>query len=192
MIEHLQPGQHELIGDIIADGFADDLVNCWAFRNTAVLRPLYSLMAKDLYLPQGFGHHLGNQAGSLWLPPGVSKHFGFWSTLRMARYIVGKGGLRAARNAFRIDDLMTRKHPSTPHYYLFAIATRADCRGKGLGGQLMRAALEQVDAEGQAAYLENSKQDNIGFYRHFGFEIVEELRAADDAPPLFLMWRDPR
>lgn len=192
MIADLKPGQHELIGDIIADGFADDPVNCWAFRNTAVLRPLYALMAKDLYLPQGFGHHLGNQAGSLWLPPGVSKHFGFWSTLNMARHIVGKGGLRAARNAFRIDDLMTCKHPSTPHYYLFAIATRADCRGKGLGGQLMRAALERVDAEGQAAYLENSKQDNIGFYRHFGFEIVEELRAADDAPPLFLMWRDPR
>ncbi len=192
MIADLKPGQHDLIGDIIADGFADDPVNCWAFRNTAVLRPLYTLMAKDLYLPQGFGHHLGNQAGSLWLPSGVSKHFGLWSTLNMVRHIVGKGGLKAARNAFRIDDLMTRKHPSTPHYYLFAIATRADCRGKGLGGQLMRASLERVDAEGQAAYLENSKQDNIGFYRHFGFEVVEELRAADGAPPLFLMWRDPR
>ena len=192
MIEDLKPGEHDLIGDIIAEGFADDPVNRWAFRNMSVLRPLYTLMARDLYLPQGFGHCIGNQAGTLWLPPGVNKHFGLLSTLTMARHIVGKGGLTAARNAVRVDSLMTKKHPSAPHYYLFAIAARPEYRGRGLGGQLMRAALERIDAEGQAAYLENSKRENIGFYRHFGFEIVEELRAASDAPPLFLMWRAPR
>ncbi|MBB3047287.1 ribosomal protein S18 acetylase RimI-like enzyme [Litorivivens lipolytica] len=193
MIDLLQPGEHELIGDIIAEGFADDPVNLWSFRNPAVLRPLYTLMARDLYLTKGFGHVVdGGQAGSLWLAPGTKKHFGLLSTLTMAAHIAGKGGLTAVRNALRVDIEMSRKHPLEPHYYLFAIATRVDARGKGLGGQLMRATLERVDAERQAAYLENSKPENIGFYRHFGFEVVEELRAAPDAPPLFLMWRDAR
>lgn len=185
----VERGEHALIGSIIADGFANDPVNLWAFRNPQALPPVYTEMARALYLPHGFGHRCGDKAATLWLPPGQRKHFGLFSTLVMARHIVGKGGLQAVRNALRVDTAMAQKHPTEPHYYLFAIAARPQYQGKGLGGMLMRQALERIDREQQACYLENSKPENTGFYQRFGFEVVEELRVATDAPPLLLMWR---
>ncbi|WP_372748742.1 GNAT family N-acetyltransferase [Litorivivens sp.] len=188
-LQTISPGEHRLAGDIIAAGFSDDPVNCWTFRNPAALRPVYTEMARALYLRVGFGHRCADKAASLWLPPGVHKHFGLRSTLTMARHILGKGGVRAARNALLIDQAMERKHPTSDHYYLFAIAARPEHQGKGYGGALMAKALERIDAQQQPAYLENSKPENTSFYRRFGFDIVEELRVADDAPPLLLMWR---
>ena len=64
--------------------------------------------------------------------------------------------------------------------------------GKGVGGKLMRAALEAIDQGHMPAYLENSKAKNIPFYRSFGFEIMKEVVPGKDCPPMWLMWRAPR
>ena len=149
-------------------------------------------MARGLYLPRGFGHRCGDVAGTLWLPPGVNKHYGLRATLTIAAHLIGRGGPGAARRGLLIDRLMQQRKPQEPHYYLFAIAVRPAHQGQGLGGALMRQALARIDAEHQPAYLENSKASNIGFYQRHGFELIEELRAASDSPPLFLMWRPAR
>lgn len=184
--------EHARIGDIIADGFADDPVNLWTFRSAALLRPVYTAMARGLYLPRGFGHRCGDVAGTLWLPPGVKKDYGLRATLTIAAHLLGRGGPGAARRGLLIDRLMLERKPKEPHYYLFAIAARPSHQGQGLGGRLMREALTRIDADGMPAYLENSKPGNIGFYQRHGFELLDEVRASAEAPPLFLMWRPAR
>ena len=42
----------------------------------------------------------------------------------------------------------------------------------------MAPVLETCDREGIAAYLESSKESNIGFYRHRGFEVTGEVERA--------------
>ena len=41
------------------------------------------------------------------------------------------------------------------------------------------------------AYLESSKEANVGFYRHHGFEVTGEVDVPDSSLRLWLMWREP-
>ena len=82
-------------------------------------------------------------------------------------------------------------HPKEPHWYLPIIGVDAAHQGKGIGAQLLQAALEQCDAEGLIAYLESTNPANVSLYQRHGFEIVGEIRAGD-APPVTPMLRPAR
>ncbi|MEX0298135.1 MAG: GNAT family N-acetyltransferase [Kordiimonas sp.] len=188
----LRSNESALIGKIISDGFRDDAVNLWAFNGEKAMWPMFTHMAKHLYLKSGYGHRTSDgKAGTLWLPPKVIKGYGLTGNLNMFSTLISHAGLRGIKNSVTIDNFLTKKRPKEPHHYLFAISVHPDHQGKGIGGQLMRKSLSQIDEEKSPAYLENSKAKNIPFYRSFGFEIMEEVRPAKDCPPLWLMWRKP-
>ncbi|WP_422423355.1 GNAT family N-acetyltransferase [Rhodococcus sp. 7Tela_A2] len=42
------------------------------------------------------------------------------------------------------------------------------------------------------AYLEPSKEVNIGYYERFGFEVTREIVIPRGGPTLWAMWRNPR
>jgi ribosomal protein S18 acetylase RimI-like enzyme len=52
------------------------------------------------------------------------------------------------------------------------VAVDAHLQGMGIGSKLMRVFCAQMDAAGEAAYLETDKPENVRFYERFGFEIV--------------------
>jgi ribosomal protein S18 acetylase RimI-like enzyme len=191
-IRSLATGEHTLIGDIIGDSFADDPVNNFVFTRTPGLSAYYTLIARKLYLRQGYGHVAGNDGGALWLPPGISKDIPLWRSLDIAMTMTRHCGLSALLRGMRVDDALCARKPRDPHYYLFAIGARQGRQGKGVGGRLMAAGLEHVDAAGMPAYLESSKESNVPFYRRFGFQVMEQVRPTPDCPPLWLMWREAR
>lgn len=187
----LAPNEWDVIGKIVADGFADDPINLWALNGTGAMRPMYTAVARHLYLPRGFGHRsTDNSAGTLWLPPGVDKHIGLLPTLTIAGAVLAHGGPRAVRRALGLDNRMKVRRPKTPHFYLFAIAVHPSKQGKGLGGRLLREGLRRADEAGMPAYLENSNEKNLGFYRAHGFRVVEELQPGKGCTPMWLMWRE--
>ena len=49
----------------------------------------------------------------------------------------------------------------------------------------------QRDIRSRTLRLENSKEENLPFYRGHGFTVTKEIRFARSAPPLWLMWREP-
>jgi ribosomal protein S18 acetylase RimI-like enzyme len=51
--------------------------------------------------------------------------------------------------------------------------------------------LERCDEAKASAYLEASTPANSRLYERHGFRVTEEIRMAEGAPPLWLMWRDP-
>lgn len=182
-----------LMGRIVTDGFYYDAVNRWAFNGTAAMLPMFTAMARYLYAKKGYGHRTTDgKAGTLWLAPGAPKGYGVRGNLVMATILARRAGLRGIKNALTIEHVLDSKRPQTPHHYLFAISVHPELQGKGIGGQLMREALTRIDREKSPAYLENSKERNIAFYRNHGFEITEEIQPAKDSPPMWLMWREPR
>lgn len=192
-VQALSADEWALIGRITAEGFADDPVNLWAFNGTGAMPGVYTAMARYQYMPKGFGHKTADErGGTMWLPPGADKGYGLRGSLQIGAAIMRHGGLRGMRNALDIGGTLAAKTPKEPHFYLFSIALPPDARGKGLGGALMRAGLEKVDAQHMPAYLENSKERNIPFYRQFGFEILEEIVPGKGSPPMWLMWRNAR
>jgi ribosomal protein S18 acetylase RimI-like enzyme len=185
--------EHDLIGSIVAESFADDPVNQWAFNGTAAMRPAFTAMARHCYLKRGFGHvTTDGLAGTLWLSPGDCKDYGLMGNLALASAILTHSGTTALRRGMALDKALFGKHPGTPHYYLFAIAVDPSLQGRGVGSQLMEEALATIDAAHMPAFLENSKPRNTPFYERHGFRVIEEIVPAPGCPPMWLMWRDAR
>jgi len=192
-VRSLAVSEHQLIGDIIGDSFADDPINLWVFGSADPLAKFYTMEAKKCYLKLGFGLVMDDgSGGALWLPPGVSSNISLWRSLDMAALMFRSGGFGSIVRGMKVGETMAHRHPRQPHYYLHAIGAIQGKQGKGIGGQLMEASLQRVDADKMPAYLESSKERNVPFYRRFGFEVVEEITPAQGCPPMWLMWREAR
>ena len=60
--------------------------------------------------------------------------------------------------------------------YIYGIAAFEDCRGRGIGSGLIRAALERLKAGGyEAVFLVPAGESLFDYYRRFGFRTVGTL-----------------
>ncbi|MCB1694689.1 MAG: GNAT family N-acetyltransferase [Halioglobus sp.] len=177
--------------DIFVRAFRDDPVMNWISADPDFLPTFF-----DITLPVFLPHDLTyieeqGRGAAAWLGPGQKLHWpvtpgNLWRMLKVC-------GLRGFYRFARSGLLATAKfHPGEPHYYLFLIGTLPECKGQGIGSALMAQVLRQCDEENLPAYLENSKPDNLAFYRGHGFEVVDRIRFTRSAPPVWLMWREPR
>jgi ribosomal protein S18 acetylase RimI-like enzyme len=85
-----------------------------------------------------------------------------------------------------VEARMHRQHPPGPHVYVYVLGVHPSQKGKGLGGALLRHAHSLAHGANALSHLETSKEENVSFYRRFGYEIAAtiELRGA---PPIWLM-----
>jgi len=120
------------------------------------------------------------------LPPGV-KGPDVWAWIsalgRPPRRLPTK---RLAWTGLRVQQRLDALHPVEPVVYVHVLGAHPGRKGHGLGGALLRQALEFARSRGVPAALETSNPVNLGFYRRFGFE-VEHTFHVDDAPPLWTM-----
>jgi ribosomal protein S18 acetylase RimI-like enzyme len=128
----------------------------------------------------------GFLGGALWLPPGVSPDEEALDAL------IDKTVAEPARSEVHsVLKQMGESHPEHEHWHLAFIGVDAAHQGKGVGADLMRHRLAEIDAKGLHAYLESSNPRNIHFYQRHGFEVLREIRVGA-SPPVFPMLREPR
>jgi len=174
---------------ILAEAFRDDPVINWSCNNPRTLESFFRIT-----LPVFIPHQLtyldpqGRGAAS-WLGPGQKLSWPF--SLSSAVRVMKLGGLTGVYRLLLSGLKTEQHHPSTPHYYLFAIGVTPGNKGKGIGTSLISHVLRLCDAERVPAYLENSKEENLAFYEGHGFEVQQQIRFATSAPPVWLMWREP-
>lgn len=127
---------------------------------------------------------------ALWMPPDTW-HVGLLTQIRLGPATFG--ALRGATpRLLKALSFIERKHPRKPsHWYLPIIGMAPAWQGRGYGAALLRPVLERCDQERTPAYLEASTPRNRALYERHGFEVVEECSYADDAPPMWRMWREP-
>jgi ribosomal protein S18 acetylase RimI-like enzyme len=123
---------------------------------------------------------------ALWLPPGL--HVDGEAFERTFRASVDPEQLGDLLGTF---EKMFESHPDEPHWYLPMIGVDPNAQGRGLGGALMRFAVERCDREGALAYLESSNPRNITLYERHGFERMGEIKVGA-APLVTPMLRQPR
>lgn len=180
------------LGDITGEAFAEDPVNLWIFGNAAAMPPVFSVLARHIYLPRGFCHLSGDAGATMWTPSSASLDLPLLPTLGLVSALLGKASKGTVKRALGAGEAMKREHPTASHLYLFAIGTRKAARGKGLGKKLMAPVLAAADRKGLPCYLENSNPANTGFYRSHGFERMKLFEPGPGAPPMEAMWREPR
>lgn len=179
------------LGGIIAEAFSEDPVNLWIFGNREAMPPVFSTLARSLYLPRGFCHLKGDDGATMWSHSSANLDLPLLPTLGLVAALMGKGAKGAVKRALGAGEAMKREHPTEPHLYLFAIGTRKAARGKGLGKALLAPVLAAADRDGLPCYLENSNPANTGFYRAHGFAHMKLFEPGPGGPPLEAMWRAP-
>jgi ribosomal protein S18 acetylase RimI-like enzyme len=98
----------------------------------------------------------------------------------------------ALLTGLRYTMAIDKARPRHDHWYLCLLATDPMVWRRGIGTGLMEPSLETVDGDGLPAYVETQKQDNLAYYRRFGFEETARLTPSPGGPPLFTMTRPAR
>ncbi len=93
------------------------------------------------------------------------------------------------KNGFALLDLMEKLHYPHRHLYILVLGVHPSQKGQGYGRQLLAPSLELADQAGVPAYLETTNPENLGLYRRFGFEVVEEVHPWEGSPPMWTMLR---
>jgi GNAT superfamily N-acetyltransferase len=190
-------GEAALLGDALADAFAEDPVFAWLIPprvrgRDRRMRTFFTSMSRS-YLQQGKPCYVAGDgsAAALWAPPGGWALPGGQVVLEAAPAAQAFRGrlLRALRVQMQIERLHTGH--GTPHWYLGYLGTRHGQQSQGLGTGLLLEVLAGADASGVPAYLESSNERNLPLYERNGFRVVGELRALGRGPAIWRMWRDP-
>jgi ribosomal protein S18 acetylase RimI-like enzyme len=179
---------------MLARAFHDDPVTAWFMRNEE-RRPRYATRFFAWQLHRLIGQeqvHVAGPSGSgaaVWALPGQWRE-STWQALRLFVSLV-PALVSHLPSASRGVERVEKRHPEEPHLYLAVLGTDPPAQGRGIGTAALRPGLELCDREGLPAYLESSKESNVGFYARFGFRVTEEVRMPGDGPTVWLMWRDP-
>lgn len=118
------------------------------------------------FIPDGECWTIGGRAVTMWIPPAVASLQCRRSEEDYAAYGEAAAAMRAG------DELIASLKPDGEHWYLDTIATDPDLHGRGLGGRLLDHDLAIRDAAGDACALDTHTEENLGFYRRRGFEVI--------------------
>ena len=179
----------------LAQAFYDDPHFRWIVRDDAKrmhrLERGFATFVGRVWLPHDESYtHERLIGAALWMPPDTW-HLSVFAQLRLLPAVVSD--LRGdSLRLLRVLTFIEKKHPRERHWYLPAIGVATAWQGRGFGAALLRPVLERCDADGTPAYLEASTVRNRALYERNGFEVVEECSYADDGPPIWRMWREPR
>ena len=128
-------------------------------------------------------------------PPG--KDIGFWAMVKsgfaLPRFAMSLSAADRKRMMSVLRQMEKRKKAlmPDPHWYLSAIGVAPERQGEGLGTTLVRAGIARADRENTPIYLETETEGNVGFYRHLGFEVVEQVSVEGLGLPVWLLTRWP-
>jgi ribosomal protein S18 acetylase RimI-like enzyme len=184
----------DAVAATLARAFFDDPLICYLLKDEAK-RPAKMPKLFKLLFKLGLPHNAcdvttGYEAVALWRPPNAW-HIPYWQYLTNGAAFLDVFGLGGARHVTWAMDLIEKRHPHEPHYYLQALGTDTAKQGKGFGGVVIRRHLAIADAAGMPCYLESSKDTNIPIYKSFGFEVAGEI-SFPGGPTIWPMWRQAR
>jgi ribosomal protein S18 acetylase RimI-like enzyme len=124
---------------------------------------------------------------AVWEAPGSGRHR--WPRVRQLLPAVRAVGLRhLPRTAVQMSRY-ERHRPRRPHWYLAEIVVGASARGLGVGSELLRHRLAQIDLEQAPAYLEATTDGSRRLYERFGFRSLGLVPVAGPRPTAML--REP-
>ena len=181
---------------VLSRAFSNDPPLSWVFRDETTrvdrLGALFTTALTELFVPKGHVFTTADVSGAaLWEPPGE------WRT---PDEVVERMAPRMAESFLpeELDRMLTflgtmeDAHPDDPeHWYLGVLGADLDRQGQGIGSAVMAPKLAEIDAAGDAAYLESSNVRNVPLYERHGFTVVDVLDLPDDGPAIWRMWREP-
>lgn len=171
----------------LVSAFVDDPVERWRFPESeqylAHFPEFVAAFGGEAFSQQTVWALGELSAVALWLPPDAQPD-------AEAIVTVLSQSVSPTQHAdmFSVLEQMDKGHPTFPHWYLPWLGVRPALQGTGLGGQLLRQCLTNVDADHLPAFLETPNPRTVSFYERHGFEVTGVAQAGT-CPPVTLMLR---
>lgn len=183
------------VGSILAAAFADDPLWSWMSAPS----PRTAERAAAWFATEATVQHRGHgdvlvdddlRGAAVWTPPNR------WKSTLGENLALAVPSVRLFRGrtfrALAALSAIEGVHPRAPdHWYLAILGTHPAHQGHGVGGALIAAVTDRCDAEGVAAYLESSKEENVALYARHGFVAGDEV-PVKNGPSVWPMWREPK
>ncbi len=151
---------------------------------------LMRLTARLVALPHGEVWLHGDASAAVWLPP-ESPTPDPGEARELATTFSAVFGDRAAALE-EVDEAVREMCPPERHWTLGTMGTRPDRQRQGHGASVLAPMLQRLDDDGECASLDTSTEANVAFYERLGFHAVAfDDGLPHDAPPVWVMWRDP-
>ncbi len=183
-----------VVSRAIARAFFDDPLQTWALPDTttrlSILEQVFELLSRYSSVPRDASYTDATLAcAAFWVPPGPFE-LDRAAAEAMAPMLDLLGD---ANERFRVaEDVMRAHRPAEPHFYLQGLGTDPPRQGEGLASAAMQPVLTRCDVDGIPAYLESTKDRNVGFYERHGFAVTDRVDIPLGGPALWMMWREPR
>ena len=188
IVKEARSHHSKLVIDTLVEAFREDPVFNWISSNPAYQEFFFKTMT-PYFLNNGYAtlHKSGNGA-MLWSPP--NKKPKPLLTLKNTTHLMKTSSLTNLARGIKVLLQLEFSHPKKPHYYLLAIGTNSEGRGKGFGTALIKDLLRRCDEESVPAYLENTNKNNLAFYQGHGFNVTKRIDLLS-GPSIWLMMRQP-
>ncbi|MEE4154855.1 MAG: GNAT family N-acetyltransferase [Erythrobacter sp.] len=185
-------GAEKPIAVTLARAFQDDPAFGWVFPDTArraeVLRGFFGISAAQSLRHGWVLASREREAAALWYPPGVVTD-GLLQTIADTVRLAAIFG-RDLPRGLRLGEAIHAHHPKPqPYWYLRYVGVDPAAQGKGRGGAILRAGIEQAARNRCGVLLETATPTNVAIYTRLGFEVCEEWQPPGGAPTFWTMVR---
>lgn len=102
-------------------------------------------------------------------------------------------GLGASIRMLRLNDYIERKHVELARFanlYLMLLGVDPEYQGNGYGGRLVKGMLVEADEAGLPCYLETTSEENVAFYEHLGFKVIDNFTVPKTTVKIWVMLHD--
>ena len=130
--------------------------------------------------------HDGSGSGvmgvAIWNSPHQHRH-GTLTLLRSGLWAAPvRLGIPAWRRRRSLGPVLAAIKPPYLCWYLNGIGVDPSSQRSGLGSALINHMLAQIDDDTQAAFLDTSEPNNLGYYERFGFRVTAESSLPNGVP----------
>jgi len=189
----------DLVARIAAEGFFDDPVMGWVFREPerrlAQLASVMGGLFDDMVPDRGTVHLLDAACTALWRRPDFDEVRPASERMHDAEPppepVVDLFTDEEVERLTILGTVMAEGHPHERHWYLNVVSTLPSRQSQGLGKAILGPVLDDADDNGWPCYLESSNPRNVSLYLRHGFVETGQL-PLPDGPSLTQMWREPQ
>lgn len=179
--------------DVLSDAFSDDSQWKEVFKSEEKNRTLTEVLVRFCLKYGSVVSTSENMEGVMALAP-YDKDMTTWRIIRCGAFFLS---MRIAREA-KLMQVLTKAVEDAksslglgPHIHLLMMGVSREFQGKGFGGQLLRALIEDAERQELPIYLETQKESNVSLYERFGFSVAKRVVLPEPLNlPMWLMVRD--
>ena len=131
---------------------------------------------------------------AVWMPPQAGEptaEVAVWSEMDQMEQRFGPEAYRRFTDAYRHFEHIHHQCMAGPHWYLALLGVSPPCQSQGIGRALLTPVLQRADQEGLPCYLETFVSDNVPFYEHRGFQVVDAGVEPQSQVAFWAMKREP-